>query len=82
MTTPFLHAWTDAAGNVQRRDFLKRLSIGAAAVGAAQIGWRDLLIAQAAEMRKQQRSMILLWMDGGPVLVSPEDANPKVSKGG
>jgi hypothetical protein len=23
-----------------------------------------------------------LWVDGGPVLVSPEDANPKVSKGG
>jgi hypothetical protein len=70
-----MHAWTDSRGTVGRRDFLKRLGIGAAAVGAMHIGWRDLLIAQAEELRKKQRSMILLWMDGGPSQF--ESFNPK-----
>lgn len=75
MTTPFLHAWTDPEGNVGRRDFLKTLSVGAGVVGAAQIGWRDLMIAQASELRKKHRNMILLWMDGGPSQF--ESFNPK-----
>lgn len=75
MTTPFLHTWTDPQGNVGRRDFLKHLTIGSAALGATQIGWRDLIIAQAAELRKKQRNMILLWMDGGPSQF--ESFNPK-----
>lgn len=75
MTTPFLHAWADPRGQVVRRDFLKQLSVGAGALGAANIGWRDLLIAQAEELRQQQRSMILLWMDGGPSQF--ESFNPK-----
>jgi len=76
MTTPFIHAWTDRRGTAGRRDFLQQLSIGAGAIGAAHIGWRDLLIAQADELRKQQRSMILLWMDGGPSQF--ESFNPKI----
>ena len=39
------------------------------------VGWRDLMIAQAAELRKQGKSMILLWMDGGPSQF--ETFNPK-----
>jgi len=75
MTTPFIHAWTDPRGTVRRRDFIMQLGIGAGVLGAAQIGWRDLLIAQAGEFRKQQKSMILLWMDGGPSQF--ESFNPK-----
>ncbi len=75
MIRPFLHAWTNEKGFAGRRDFLKRLSLGAAAVGAAQISWRDVMIAQAEELRKQGRSMILLWMDGGPSQF--ESFNPK-----
>ena len=75
MTTPFMHVWTDPRGTVRRRDFLKQLGVGAGVMGAAQIGWRDLLIAQAGELRKQKRSMILLWMDGGPSQF--ESFNPK-----
>jgi len=73
--TPLMHAWTDGRGSVGRRDFIKRLSIGASALGAAQLGWRDLLIAQASQLRKQRRAMILLWMDGGPSQF--ESFNPK-----
>lgn len=75
MTTPFVHAWTDSRGAVRRRDFLKQLGLGAGVLGAAHIGWRDLLIAQAAELRNQGRAMILLWMDGGPSQF--ESFNPK-----
>ena len=73
MATPFLHAWTNARGTVGRRDFLKQLTVGSAA--ATTIGWRDLLIANADELRKKQRAMILLWMDGGPSQF--ESFNPK-----
>ena len=75
MPTPFLQAWADRRGNFRRRDFLKQLSLGAGAFGATQLGWRDFFIAQAAELRKQQRNMILLWMDGGPSQF--ESFNPK-----
>ena len=77
MPTPFLQAWADRRGNVHRRDFLKHLSLGAGAFGATQLGWRDFFIAQAAELRKQQRNMILLWMDGGPSQF--ESFNPKLT---
>ena len=75
MITPFLHAWADQSGQVHRRDFIKQLGIPAAALGVCQLSWRDMLIAQAAELRKQQKSMILLWMDGGPSQF--ESFNPK-----
>ncbi|MDA1015157.1 MAG: DUF1501 domain-containing protein [Planctomycetota bacterium] len=75
MTTPFIHAWTDPRGNVGRRDFVKQLAVGGGMLGAAHIGWRDLMIARAEELRKSQRSMILLWMDGGPSQF--ESFNPK-----
>ncbi len=75
MVQPILHAWTDKDGVQGRRDFLQQLVVGGSAVAAAQISWRDLMIAQAAELQKQGRSMILLWMDGGPSQF--ESFNPK-----
>lgn len=52
-------------GVVSRRGFLRRLA-GASAGGAFALGWQDLLIANADELRAAGKSMILLWMDGGP----------------
>jgi hypothetical protein len=75
MITPFLDIRTSAQGVVSRRDFIKRLGIGAGVAGALHLGWRDLLIARAAELRKKQKAMILLWMDGGPSQF--ESFNPK-----
>ena len=46
------------------------------AAGAVTLGWRDMLIAQAEELRKSGKSMILLWMDGGPSQY--ETFNPKI----
>jgi uncharacterized protein (DUF1501 family) len=48
-------------GIVTRRAFLHQF----VAAGAA-FGFRDLMMARAAELRKQGKNMILLWMDGGP----------------
>lgn len=66
MFRPQLNVTVDRRGAVGRRGFLKQLSGGIAATGALTLGWRDLMMAQAAELRKQGKSLILLWMDGGP----------------
>jgi hypothetical protein len=43
----------------------------------------DARVKEAERLQRLWRKAAhWLWVDGGPVLVSPEDANPKVSKGG
>jgi hypothetical protein len=76
MLRPVVDVDVTPRGVVGRRGFLKRLGGIAAGGGAIALGWRDLLIAQAAELRKRQKSMILLWMDGGPSQY--ETFNPKI----
>ncbi len=63
-------------GQVNRRGFLQTLGGAAAAAGVAQIGVRNLLAAQADELKKRGKSMILLWMDGAPSQF--DTFNPKV----
>jgi uncharacterized protein (DUF1501 family) len=54
-------------GVLSRRGFLRRsLGAGIAAGGAMSLSWQDLLIAKGAELRAAGKSIILLWMDGGP----------------
>ena len=66
MLRPIIDVGMSRAGVLSRRGFLQRLGHVAAGVGAMQLGWRDLLMARAAELRAAGKSMILLWMDGGP----------------
>lgn len=73
---PFLDVAATAQGVVGRRTFLRQLAGASTVAGAVTLGWRDLLIAQAGELQKQGKSMILLWMDGGPSQF--ESFNPKV----
>lgn len=75
MIYPFLGVQNNQQGVVNRRSFLKQLS-AAGAAGAVTLGWRDLLITQAAELQKRGKRMILLWMDGGPSQF--ETFNPKI----
>jgi hypothetical protein len=68
---PHLHTILDVGvsgqGVVSRRGFLRSsLAAGVGCSGALAIGWQDLLVAKAAELRRAGKSMILLWMDGGP----------------
>jgi hypothetical protein len=51
-------------GQVRRRDVLK--CIPAAALAAGALSWRDVMIASAADLRRQGKACILLWMQGGP----------------
>ncbi len=62
-------------GVVNRRSFLRTLVGGTAAAGAIGLGWRDLIMASANQLRRQGKSLILLWMDGGPSQF--ETFNPK-----
>lgn len=65
---------------VTRRSFLHAVSAGAVAAGT--LTFRDLLSLQAAELRKQGRSMILLWMAGGPSQFETFDPKPDHENGG
>lgn len=66
MALPILNVAVNRQGTVGRRGFLRTLGVGAAGAGLLSVGWRDLLMVQADELRKRGKSMILLWMDGGP----------------
>jgi len=63
-----------ADGAVSRRGFLRRFAAGSAAV--AGLRWSDYLSAYAAELKKQGRSCILLWMAGGPSQFETFDPKP------
>jgi len=65
---------------LSRRSLVR--SIAAGAVAAGTLSFRDLLSLQAAELRKQGRAMILLWMAGGPSQLETFDPKPDHENGG
>ncbi len=66
--------------NISRRSFLHTVSAGALAAGTLNL--RDIMSLQADELRKQGRSMILLWMAGGPSQFETFDPKPGTTNGG
>ncbi len=76
MHAPMIDVGMSRDGVVSRRGLMKQLAIGGGAAGALTLGWRDLVSLKADELRKRGKSMILLWMDGGPSQF--ESFNPKV----
>lgn len=66
--------------NVSRRDLLKLSAAGV--LGASASGWFNVLAARAAETRRQHKSCILLWMDGGPSHKDTFDLRPGTAQGG
>jgi hypothetical protein len=65
---------------VSRRSFLQYVSAGAALAGT--LNFRQLMSVQAEELRKEGRSMILLWMQGGPSQMETFDPKPHTEHGG
>jgi len=65
---------------LSRRGFLHHVSAGAAAAGTLNL--RELMTLQAAELRQRGKSMILLWMGGGPSQFETFDPKPDHSNGG
>jgi hypothetical protein len=67
-------------GDLSRRDLFK---LGAAGTLMTSLsGWLDVLAAHAAESKKQHKSCILLWMDGGPSHKDTFDLKPGTKDGG
>lgn len=65
---------------VSRRGFLRTISAGAIAAGALSLP--DWMSVQAEELRRQGKSMILLWMSGGPSQFETFDPKPDHENGG
>jgi hypothetical protein len=66
-------ARTGSTGRVSRRAFVQGMG---AAGGALLAGWHNLLLASAPELRKEGRSVIVLWMRGGPSQFETFDPKP------
>ncbi len=71
---------TARRGGFSRRRFLHGVAAGTVAAGSLNL--RDLMTLQAAELKKQGRSMILLWMAGGPSQFETFDPKPGTDNGG
>ncbi len=65
---------------VSRRSFLQHVSAGALVAGT--LNFRQLMSVHAEELRKQGKSMILLWMQGGPSQFETFDPKPGTENGG
>src|SRR5579883_2966699 len=76
----FMQVQTGREGVLSRRTFLRNLAVGAAGLGA--ISWKDAVTLQAAELRKQGRACILLFMTGGPSQFETFDPKPGTKTGG
>ena len=62
-----------------RRQFLQTVSAAGLAAGCS---WFDAIKLQAAELRKEGRACILLWMQGGPSQFDTFDPKPGHAHGG
>ena len=66
---------------MNRRHFLSHLA-GSAALASPAIDFTNTIIANAADMTKQTKSVILLWMGGGPSTIDLWDLKPGTATGG
>ena len=63
-----------------RRDLLRLSAVGAA--GFSQAGWFRALASAASDNPKRHKSVILLWMNGGPATIDLWDLKPGHENGG
>ncbi|MGE3804837.1 MAG: DUF1501 domain-containing protein [Gemmataceae bacterium] len=70
---------TGRDGVLSRRAFLGVAGAGAA---GACLGWKDAVALHAAELRKEGRACILLFMRGGPSQFETFDPKPGATTGG
>ncbi|MBN9520508.1 DUF1501 domain-containing protein [bacterium] len=63
-----------------RRDWLRLSAVGAA--GVSQSGWLGALAADAPADPRRHKSVILLWMNGGPATIDLWDLKPGHENGG
>jgi hypothetical protein len=75
-----MHVQTDRDGVVSRRSFLR--AVGAGAIGASFLGWKDAVALQAPSLRRRGMSCILLFMRGAPSQFETFDPKPGTTNGG
>ncbi|HEY1187490.1 MAG TPA: DUF1501 domain-containing protein [Gemmata sp.] len=68
-------------GTTDRRHFMKHAAAGAA-VTVPGLSFLSGLRAHAAELKKKQKSLIILWMGGGPTTIDLWDMKPGSPNGG
>ena len=68
-------------GITDRRHFMAHAA-GAAAVTVPGLSFLTNLRSQAAEMKKKNKSLIILWMGGGPATIDLWDMKPGTANGG
>src|SRR5256714_5525984 len=68
-------------GTTDRRHFLKH-SMAGAAVTLPGLSFLADVRAKAPEMKKKQKSLIILWMAGGPTTIDLWDMKPGSANGG
>src|SRR5688572_2665549 len=76
-----MHVEANGDGLVSRRTFLRDVSVAGAA-GALTLGWKDNLMLNAQELRRQGRACILMFMRGGPSQFETFDPKPGHANGG
>jgi uncharacterized protein (DUF1501 family) len=65
-----------------RRHSSRRSFLAGATAAAGALSFRDALAVQAAELRKEGRALIVLWMQGGPSQLETFDPKPGTDNGG
>ena len=70
----------DMVGHLPRRRLLQAVPAGALAAGAVSLS--DVMHLEAEDLKKRGRSMILLWMAGGPSQFETLDPKPGTANGG
>ena len=81
MHTITQHETIDIKRNqLNRRRFLHTVS--AAALASGTLSLRDIVSLEATELKKQNRSMIMLWMNGAPSQFETFDPKPNHENGG
>lgn len=70
----------DAPHGMSRRHFLRHLTTSAATLPALE--FLSHLKANAAEVKRQQKACILMWMSGGPPTIDLWDLKPGSKNGG
>jgi hypothetical protein len=65
---------------MSRRHFMRHMAATSLAIPALQ--WTQAITANAAQLRKQGKNCILLWMSGGPATIDMWDLKPGAETGG
>ncbi len=67
---------------LSRREWLRLATVGSVGIGGIGSGWLHGLAAGAADDPKRRKSVIMLWLNGGPATIDLWDLKPGHENGG